>query len=100
MYNSKNSFKFKLARLKGALYQTFKHELPSSIYNRMNKLAFDTPEKFLLKNKFFNFDEELGKLKSTFPDLPWNEKFKSSSVGEFTAWQVYFLNRFFQIDKI
>ena len=100
MYNSKNSFKFKLARLKGALYQTFKQELPSSIFNRMNKLAFDTPEEILLKNDFFNFDEELGKLKSKFPDLPWNKKFKSSTVGEFTAWQVYFLNRFFEIDRI
>jgi len=99
MYNAKNSFKFQFGRLKGALYQTFKQELPESIFQRMNKLAFDTPEKLLLQNSFFNFEKELKKLKASFPDLPWNTKFSISAVNEFTAWQVYFLNRFLDLDK-
>jgi asparagine synthase (glutamine-hydrolysing) len=94
MINSKNSFKFQLAKLKGALYNSFKTDLPKLIFNRINKIAFDTPEKELLKENFFNPKEELEKLKASFPDLPWNSKFKSESLNEFTAWQLYFLNKF------
>lgn len=96
--NSTDKFKFDWSRLKAALLKTYANILPRSILNKIEKTAFDTPEKLLLDEGFFNVDDEYHKLKNALPDLPWNNKINLKAVSEFTAWQIYFMNIFLEIE--
>lgn len=93
---SSDYFKFRLGKLKGVLYDAYNEKLPSLIFRRIKKLAFDTPEKRLLDEGVFSIEDELNKLKNKFPDLPWNEKLNIQKINLFNAWQLYFLNIFLE----
>ena len=87
--------KKKLSRLKrkGILLDSYRKVLPPKIYKRKNKLAFDTPEKYLLKQGVFSVEKELLKVKEKFPKIEWNDNYIPSADSDVMfAWQLRFLN--------
>lgn len=95
-YHLDEQLKMKGLKRKGLLLDAYREVIPAKILARKNKIAFDTPEAFLLKANYFSATDNLKKIKEKFPQLDWNEKFNLKEHGNpIMIWQMKFLNSLF-----